>query len=143
MANFKTYDPSKLILSFKGVQISGYADGTFIKVTRDTKTFSDKPGAGGDVVRTRSHDKRGAVVVTLQDAAQSNDTLSNNIVQDELKGNQVGALQLTDGNGTTLVSASQAWVVAPADPEYANESGNREWTIRAAELDIFVGGFVA
>lgn len=143
MAQFKNYNPGKVIVSFKGVQITGYADGTFVKTARDTKSFGDKAGAGGDVVRTRSLDKRGSMVITLQAASPSNDYLSTCITTDELKGNQVGMAQVTDGNGTSLMEGASAWVEAPADSEYAAESGNREWTIRITELKMFNGGYIA
>lgn len=143
MANFKNYNPGKVILSFNKVQIVGYADGTFVKATRDTPSFSDKAGAGGDVVRTRSLDKRGSIVITIQTASPSNDILSGFILSDELKGNAVGMVQLVDGNGTSLFEGANAWVQQPADGEFAAESGNREWTIRVAELKIFNGGYIS
>lgn len=142
MAQFKNYDPGRIIVVFKGAQIQGYADGTFVKASRSAETFKSNVGAGGDVVRVRSRNKLGQVVITLQAASSSNDVLQAIADADENTGAAYGSLMIKDLNGTTLVVASTAWVVKPADAEYAADASNREWTIECAELKISNGGSV-
>lgn len=139
---FKNYDPGRIIIVFKGFQIQGYADGTFVKAGRKEETFKSSVGAGGDVVRVRNRNKMGDVVVTLQAAAESNDVLQAFADLDEETGLGYGALLVKDLNGTTLYTADKAWIEKPADGEFASDSSNREWTIACAQLVMKNGGAV-
>lgn len=142
MAQFKNYDPGRIIVIFKGAQIQGYAEGTFVKASRAEETFKTSAGAGGDIVRVRNRNKMGSVVITLQAASTSNDVLQGFHDIDELTGLGYGSLMIKDLNGLTLINAEKAWVNKPADGEYGAESPNREWTIDCAELSIKNGGAV-
>lgn len=137
---FKQYDPGQIVVIFKGVQILGYASGTFVKASRTKETFAMSVGAGGDVVRVRSRDKTGSVAITIQAASPTNDVLTGFIASDEATGSGVGALLIKDLYGTTLITADKAWLEKPADGEYAADSPDREWTICCAELFISNGG---
>lgn len=139
----KTYDPKYYVVTFKGHQIQGPADGTFIKVSRMTDTVSSEAGAYGDVVRTRSHDRRGEVTITLLASSPSNDALSAFAAAGELglePDADVGPFMLKDINGTTVCLASEAWVRKPADVEGAKEHTPREWVLECAKLEMLVGG---
>lgn len=141
----KTYDPQSVQLVFNGIQFRGFADGTFITVERLTDTFSDTVGAQGDVVRTRSRDRRGTVTATLQGASPTNDLLSAIAIDDEdpEAGDYaagVGDLAVKDLNGTTLAFAQEAWIVKLPNAEFATEHTPRQWVIRCAKLQLLVGG---
>lgn len=138
----KNYDPKKVILTYKGVQIQGFFEGTGITVEQETDTFEDQVGIDGEVVRVRKHDDRGTVTINLQDASPSNDYLSQQLLADKLSGLGYGNVELVDLNGTTLCTASEAWVMKPANVETADASTAREWVIRCAKLDMYVGGSV-
>lgn len=143
MADFKNYDPAKVILTLQGNRLLGFMDGTFISAERTEDAFSLAVGAGGDVTRVRSQDKSGTVTLTLQAASPSNDVLSALAATDELTGLGYGSLIVKDLNGTTLLSASNAWVRKLPVTEFADEASGREWMIDCAELEMFVGGAVA
>ena len=136
----KTYDPKKIILTFRGILVRGYAGGTFINVNREADGFTKSVGASGDVTRVRSNDRSGTVAVTLQAESPANDALSAVAIADELTGDQTGALLLKDLNGTTLIRAEAAWIRKFPEFEYADEGGNREWMFDCAELEMLVGG---
>lgn len=140
MALFRNYDPGRIIVVFNGVQIQGYGPDTFVKCARDEDMFTETAGANGDVVRVRNRNRMGKVTITLQDASPSNDLLSAFAASDELTGLAYGALMVKDLNGTTLVQAANAWVKKMADIEYGSDAGIQEWTIQAAELEMFAGG---
>lgn len=143
MATFKNFDPGRIGLMVAGQLIQGIAPGTFVKVSRTTKTFSTKAGAGGDVVRTKSRDRRGTIELTLMAESPSNDYLSGLVATDEqvIGGTgAVGASFVKDLNGTTLCSGANSWVCQPADVEYGDESGNRTWLVECSELLMLVGG---
>jgi hypothetical protein len=145
MAEFKNYDPLRYVVIFKGVQIRGYASGTFVNIERAEDSFTEDVGSGGDVVRVRSHNKSGTCTLTLQAASPSNDQLSAILAADEAGVTVdagVGALLVKDLNGTTVASASSAWIRKPPAVEQGNEATNREWVIACANLKLFVGGAI-
>lgn len=142
MAFFKNYDPGQIVVVFNGVQLQGYGPDTFVKASRDEDAFTEQVGANGDVVRVRNRNRMGKVVVTLQDGSPSNDLLSTFAQTDERTGLGYGALMIKDLNGTTLIQAANAWVKKVADLEYAKAAGVNEWTLAAAELEVFLGGEV-
>jgi hypothetical protein len=139
----KNYDPKRYELVFKGVQVQGYAAGTFIQVARQTETFSDDVGALGDVVRIKSHDLRGTVTITLQSTSPTNDLLSAFATvgeEGETIDGDVGDVLLKDLNGLTTASAREAWIVKKPDLDVSVEHPNRVWVIRCAKLKSHVGG---
>ena len=138
----KTYDPAQIIATVGPAIITGFADGTFVKASRETDTFTDYAGADGEVTRARSRDKRGTVEFTLSQASPSNDLLSALATMDEQLGTGIVPFLLKDVNGTTLCAGGEAWVKKPADVEYGKEVGTRAWTIRVARLLTFAGGAV-
>lgn len=140
MADLKNYDPALVTVTFKGVIIRGYADGTFVNVARDEDTFSKSSGAGGDTVRVRNRNRNGKITITLQAESPTNDQLSAIASLDESTGLGIGSVQVKNGNGTTLCGSAKAWLVKPADTEYAKDAGTREWQIDCHELKMLVGG---
>lgn len=145
MSVTRNYDPARVTLVVNGKQITGFADGTFIKITRMTPSFSSKAGAGGEVVRTRSRDKRGKIEITLLPSSPSNDDLSAAIATDEQIAGGVGAVgpfMLKELNGTTVATAGETWVTQPADLEFAADPTNRPWVLECADVKMFVGGLL-
>jgi len=140
MADMKNYDPALITVTFKGVIFQGFADGTFVQVARDEDSFSKSKGAGGSTVRVRNRNRNGSITVTLQAESPTNDLLSAIMLADESTGLGVGSVQVKNQNGTTLCSSAKAWLVKPADTEYATDASSREWKIDCHELKMLVGG---
>lgn len=138
-----TYDPLKNLLSFAGVLATGFAPDTFIKVERNEDAFSLVVGASGEAVRTQNRNRSGKVTVTLLAKSQTNDLWSAIAAGDELAGTGVAPFFLKELNGTTRVSAENAWLTRPAAIERAKEAGNVEWIIECENLDMFAGGLTA
>lgn len=139
---FKNYDPFRVVLSFKGISIQGFMDGTFIQAERTEDAFTMQTGAHGDVTRVRSRNRTATVTATLQAASPTNDLLSAVALEDELFGLGFGSLMIKDLNGTTLAQASTAWIRKLPAAEFAVDASGREWMFDCAELNMFVGGAV-
>lgn len=136
----QTYDPQYVVASFLGIPISGYADGTFIKVERDSESFTKMTGAGGEVARARSRHTGGKVTFTLMASSPCNDLLSAAFQADELLGTGVGPTFIKDLNGTTVALAANSWIQKPSSVEFGKEIGTREWVIDCASVEFTVGG---
>ena len=139
---FHNYDPGRVIVTFRGILIQGFADGTFVNAERTEDAFAKVVGASGDVTRVRSRDRSGEVTLTLQAASPTNDLLSAVAQIDESTGLGYGPLLIKDLNGNTLLLAEQAWIRKAPAVEFGTDASNREWVFDCAALDMTVGGAV-
>lgn len=132
-----TYDPQEQVLTFNGVQITGFAEGTFIKVSRNEPTFSYKPSNSGGGARCRNPNKSGRFEFTLHQGSPSNGVLSAFAQLDEALGTGVGEVQVKDlGTTTAKCKAQNGWVVQPPDWTRAKETEDIAWIIETDEVDI-------
>jgi len=139
----KTYDPRKFAIVFAGILVNeGLADGTFCTVTPTTPGFSSKVGTDGEVTRSRSHDRRAEVKITVMQTSELNDRLSAvyNADRAAVNGAGVASFRIQDLAGTTVLRASKAWISDEPDVSLEAEASTREWTIELADLDSTHGG---
>ena len=131
-----TYDPKKVVVSFGGVPLSGYAEGTFISIAaNDGDGFKKHVGADGEVNRAKSNDNTHEVTITLLQSSQYNDYLSEVRNKDKQDGNNILPLEISESNGDSLHSWPQAWVHGDPSWEYANDSGERTWVISTGQQE--------
>lgn len=135
-----SWDPQQITLSFKGYEISGFMDGTFITAARAEDTWSISVGAQGDVVRVLNRNTSGTIVVTLQQTSMSNGILSQILAEDEQFYTGIGDVQIKDLRGNTLIHGEEAWVMKPADAGFGKELEAREWTLLVSKLDMKIEG---
>lgn len=136
----KTYDPSQVLLTFNGYNISGFADGTFVNVARDEDMWSLQMGTDGEGTRSKSNNRSGTVSFTLMQSSDSNDILSGFAAADELSNSGMGPLLVKDNSGRSLYAAENAWIQKLPDSEFGREATSREWVLRTDHLQSFVGG---
>lgn len=135
-----TIDPGEVISTFKGVDLDGVADGTYIEAERAEDGWSMHAGAQGTITRIRNRNTSGAVTVTLGQATITNARLMAIALADEATGSGIGSLLITDLNGTTRVRATKAWIRKIPKMERAKEHANVVWVFDCEKLEIFVGG---
>jgi hypothetical protein len=134
------YDPKKVTIDFGGFQFSGYAKGSFIRVTRNEDGVKLDIGSDGEHVITRNQNRSGTIRLTLQQDSDGNDYLSAKAALFEADGGGIEPLIVKDLHGTTLHHAEVAWVRKYAEWEGSNEATNREWMFETPDLTMFVGG---
>jgi len=135
-----TYDPKLVLITFGGVPISGFADGTFLQVVRNSDMFTSVTGADGQTSRAKSNDRSGMATMTLKQTSPSNDFLMSIAIQDEESNTGVRSFLTKDGLGSSLFFSAFGYVVKVPDSQYAKDIQNREWRIFLSDLRIFVGG---
>lgn len=135
MANplVSTYDPKKVIITFGGVPISGYADGTFVQVDPNSGTWTKKVGADGEVARSLSNDNTHTFVITLMQTSLSNAYLRTVMSADKLTGLGMLPLSLTDLNTMETHFWPQAWVTADPPIGRAKETTDTQWTLHTGQ----------
>lgn len=136
----KTYDPKSISVSFGGVTISGYADGTFVRVTRSGNLFDKKKGAAGDVERVNKNAFDFSVEITLQQTAAANQALSVVANADSVANLGVAPLVIKDLLGNTLFMAPQAWIAKDPDLEYGDDTAGRVWLFETGNAGLNLGG---
>jgi hypothetical protein len=129
-----TYDPEKVILTFGGTPLSGWAEGSFIDIAQAAKAYTRKTGADGETVRSKSANKCNDVTVTLQQSSLSNDYLSAMNQKDRATGRNTLPLSITDLNGKTLMFWPQAWVEVPDSWGYGAEVTDRAWVFHTGSI---------
>lgn len=138
-----SYNPDEVSIIVKGHTVSGYADGTFVGIAREADSTSDIAGADGQVLRSRSNDKRGNIVLTLLQSSLSNKFLTSLLSGYENK--TAGfvkpfAVTVKNTSGQDLYSSNDAWILKPADAAWAKAGENREWTLRCGNLKMESNG---
>ena len=136
----KSYDPKDVVVNVGGVPMQGFADGTYINVTRSNDSFTSVSGADGEVARAKSNDKRGEMTLTLLQTSLSNDVLSGFAKLDEAANAGVVPIIIKDLTGLTVLFSGNGWIKKPADFERGKEIANAEWSLELADMDVFIGG---
>jgi hypothetical protein len=137
----KTYDPKEVVITFGSIPISGYAEGTFVRVNRSGDAFAKSKGAGGDIERVNRNQGDFEVTITLQQTASSNTELSAILAADMATNAGVFPLTIEDKLGNTLFFAPQAWIRKDPEWEDGDELNSREWTFDTGIASNLVGGY--
>lgn len=138
----KVYDPDQVTVSFAGIVMQGFADGSFVSISQESDDFSDVVGTDGEVSRSKTNDRRATITFKLMQTSASNVLLSaiSNADRDAPAGAGVGALMIRDRQGTSLYRADEAWISKPPDVDFDRGATSREWTLRCARLQRTDGG---
>jgi hypothetical protein len=141
MAGIRTYNAAKVTVIFNGFNVTGFADGTFINITQQNDGITTQVGADGELARAVNTDRRCTVTVTLQQTSPANDFFSSMYSIDLLTcGGRIGPVLVQDLCGDTLFSASEAWIVKPADVEFGKEVMTRAWAIHTGAPAVYMVG---
>ncbi len=136
----KTFDPALFSMIVGGKIMSGFGDGTFIKLTMNEQAFSLKVGVDGEGTRAKSNNRSGRFEITLMQSSQSNDDLSAFATADQLSNSGAVPVLMKDGSGRTVAQATTAWVQKLPDTEFSKDPTTRTWILESDEINAFIGG---
>jgi len=133
-----TYDPGNVKLTINGIQMSGFADSSFIEVAPAEPRSSTKVSADGKVVtRVKSRNRAGSMTVTFLDGSESNAFLATLDKLDDEGVNVIFAVAMED-NVNTEIFASSAWIEEAPTRTYGKESGTSAWKFGIANVSHIV-----
>jgi hypothetical protein len=135
-----TYNPQLVIVTWNGVPIVGFQDGSMVEVEYSTDAFTLSVGTQGDYLRVMSCDHSGTITVHLMQSSPINDALSTFANLDRATGLIVGPLTITDLNGTTTVLSPQTWIKKMPKVEFGKEVTVRDWVFESGNIIENVGG---
>jgi hypothetical protein len=138
----KTVDPAKRIFTVGATPITGFAEGTYIKVERANDDFTSYVGSTGEGARSRTRNRSGTFEITLMETSPDNDLLAGYAAADRASGVGMVPVTLRDLHGTTEAFAAEAWVKKLPAIEMGNTVGTRVWIIETCKLEMNPGGNV-
>ena len=127
-----TYDPKAVNCIVNGFTLTGFAEGTFIKVERvDPELYKLHVGAHGEVGRTKNPNRAGKITVTLKSTSPSNSIL------DAFKNLSapIALAVLNKSDRNFAVAATNAWISKDPAVEFGAEETNTEWEFTCDELN--------
>lgn len=136
----RTYDPKKVYVNFGIHQLTGFPDGTFVKIKRGGDGFGKKVGADGTVDRVNKNRTDFEVEIVLKQTSPLNAILSSIFVLDQTSNEGILPLNITDLSGKSEFIAPQAWIRVDPDVEYTDDLGNRTWTFDTGAGANLIGG---
>jgi hypothetical protein len=137
--NSHTFDINKFVFTFGSVVVSGFAPGTFVDIAFDAPLYVETQGTDGEVCRVLRNKYMATITLSLMQSSKINDALTASMLAD-VAGNIQEPFTIKDMNGTTIGIATQCWISQLPKTAFADESVPREWIIKAAKLDLTVGG---
>ena len=149
MANATTlssYSPEDIsvVLSadFFSHNVSGFADGSFITITRVIPAATLYTGAQGDGARVLRRVKNLDITFTLHQASESNDVLSQLQILDEQAHNndRLFAITVKDNMGRSVFSSNQCFIGTTPDGEFGTDLSTRSWILHSVGSEVFHGG---
>jgi hypothetical protein len=138
--NVYTYDPKQVVVTFGGIIVSGYAEGTFISIASNGDSFAKRKGSDGSVDRINMNVYDYSVTLTLMMTSPTNALLSAALIADKETNTGVVPLTVTDLSGNSVFTAAQAWIAKDPDDEYGDSLATREWRIDTGAAVKSTGG---
>lgn len=136
----RTYDPKLIVVTFGAIIMTGFAEGSFVKVVRSGDLFEKSKGADGSIDRINKNSFDFRVTVTLKQTSLSNDLLSAMMLSDLLSNLGVLPFTVKDLKGSTLFFAPQAWIAKDPEDEYGDTLMSRVWEFDTGIAEKFTGG---
>lgn len=118
------YDPTKVVVSWNGIPLSGFGTGTFITCTRRKKIATlEELGADGEGAFVLSGDHSYDIELTLKKAAKSNTQLTQFAKATANGAPVVASFSVEDLSFGALFSAEE--VMLTESPPLAREGGEK------------------
>lgn len=141
MASLLNYAPNDVTITVAGLySVTGFAEGTFVRITKDTQQITTTRAMDGTMSRVKSPDTGWKVEVTLAQSSSANDIFSTLWNVDKVTGMGKFPLMIKDGSGSTMFMAATAWIEELPDIVFSNQLETRTWRFGATDVIVNIGG---
>lgn len=136
MSNIRTYSPENVTVNWGGkFNFTGFADGTFITMTRSTPRTDVVVGAKGDNAITKSANYSGTVEVTLLQNSPTNEYLTYIMNVEDTSGELTRApIEVIDPSGAVLSIAQRCHIQEPAPTTLGDGQNAKTWVFYTENL---------
>lgn len=141
-----TYTPEEVTVVISGEfgvhTVTGFADGTFINISRITPASELYVGSDLTAFRVKRRNKAANIGITLHQAAASNTVMQDiQAADEEDSGNTyVFSILVKDSSGMSRFFARQAFIATVPDVGFSSTAENRDWAIQAVSMVMNLGG---
>lgn len=135
----KTFDPKKVVVTWGGIVMTDYANGTFVEITQEDN-YEPVEGADGSENRVNKNRNGADCTITLMQQSATNDLLSTAFLIDKNTNTGVKPFLIKDLHGTSLYFSQAAYIKKLADASEADSVSNRQWVFRLTQVVGYVGG---
>lgn len=136
-----TYSPSDVTVSLAGLHtVTGYVDGTFIRIVKNTKPFEIQMAMDGTIERLYHFDEGYRLELTLAQSSPSNNILSvlHNI--DLVTRAAKFPVVIRDALGQTSFFSATTWIETIPEVTFSNQMETRTWVLGCAQAALNIGG---
>lgn len=141
MASLANYSPSDVTITVAGLySVTGFAEGTFVRITKDTQQIYTTRAMDGTMSRCKSPDTGWRVEITLAQSSSANDIFSVLWNVDKVTGMGKFPLFIKDGSGSTMFMAATAWIDQLPEITFSGQMETRTWCFGATDVLVNVGG---
>lgn len=140
------YSPESLVAVISNDKfshtISGFADGSFLTLTRVIPASTLYTGGDGTNCRVIRAVSNLDITFTLHQSSESNDILSRLLILDQAARNsdELFGILIKDTTGRTVISSPTCFIGNNPDTPFATDVSTRDWVLHSVGSDIFIGG---
>jgi hypothetical protein len=136
-----TYSPADVSVTIAGMHsVTGYVDGTFVRITKDIKPFSKVRAMDGEQARMYFDDAGYKVELSLAQSSGTNNVLWMLYNIDTTTHMGKFPLFIKDGRGQTNFLAATAWIEEIPEVTFGTEMSERKWVFGCSDVVLVVGG---
>lgn len=140
-SSLNLYSPTDVIVSIAGMHtVTGYADGTFIRILKEAKPFEKQRAMNGEISRIYNDDDVFRVELTIMQSSGTNNILS--MLYNVDIATRVGKFPLfiKDGRGQTTFLSATTWIEQLPEVIFSNGLETRTWIFGCTDATIMIGG---
>ena len=133
------YIPDEVNCLAFGIPLNGFADGTFISVTKDKIPYGTTETADGSIARLYTNSQTYTIQLTFHRGSTSNDILTKLWQLDEFTQAGKFPLFIRDLSGTDLFFSTNTWIEGIPSMVQSTTFDTRTWTLKSSQAVINVG----
>ncbi|MEH2977199.1 MULTISPECIES: phage structural protein [Bacillus] len=123
------YDANEVNTNIDGKIVTGYSEGTMVSCAKDEEKFSTKVSAKGDVSVATKNNPLGTITLTLSMGSPFVPYLNG-------LANTAKTFPIWVTGGQEKIGGTEAMVKKPADAEFGDEIGDREFEIQVFDYTV-------
>lgn len=136
-----TYSPKDVTVSIAGIHtVSGYVDGTFIRIIKNAKPFETQVAMDGSRQRIYHKDDGYRFELTLAQSSESNNVLSAIHNIDIVTRLAKFPLMMRDGSGSTTFFSATTWIESIPEVTFSNQMEARTWVFGCNDAGLTIAG---
>ena len=140
MATIFNYSPEEVYVVIAGLLAAeGFADGTFINITKDEAPYRSRTTSDGQVIRLYRNSQTYTVDLTFPIGSVTNDFLTKLWQLDEITQKGKFPIMIKDGSGSDLFFSATSWIEGLPTMVKSTNVDTRTWRIKCASAGVNFG----